>query len=493
MAFTELYVQPGGSNLNAGSTTGNAAAFTYAGGTFVRATGVYTPASGNPLADGVTVGMLVSTYTTAGATQAGLVAPVTNVTATNFTVSTTALSGATANVSETAAAATAKVGGAWAGPSGAVAFPFNFVAAAMVVGNNPPRVNIKGGTTYEITAAMTHSLNGPVTFEGYTTTPGDGGLAKFGGDSASPSTPYVMLTVSGSTVTRKNLWFDDNGGTTAGQTVNGMVDITGTGNKGVRCRYTNAYRDGLRVAGGGYQSVEEELYDNQRDDASAHGNLLVTEEATFDSLSSYYNGSMAGKTDSSCVVVSADSTEPVVFLNPIFKNAGAHCIEMTGNHHAVTCVNGIFYKPAQHGIHTAGAAATGSANRFKNNIFIGGQLGVSAQNASQRAEHEITNNAFQGQSTGQVDTDINSSFVTGSISLSADPFVDGENGDFRLNMTAGLELLCQGRASFLLNTTNLSGAGNTVGRPDIGAVQLLTPTPAQVGADTWTYPDRTTT
>jgi hypothetical protein len=68
VAYTEFCCRSGGSNLNAGTRTGNttvpgtAADFTYAGGSWVSGTGVFTVASGNPQSDGVAVGDFVSIY-----------------------------------------------------------------------------------------------------------------------------------------------------------------------------------------------------------------------------------------------------------------------------------------------------------------------------------------------------------------------------------------------------------------------------------------------
>lgn len=68
MAFTEFCTRSGGSNLNAGTRTGNStepgtsADFTYATGNFVNSTGVFTVASGNPSSDGVAVGDFASIY-----------------------------------------------------------------------------------------------------------------------------------------------------------------------------------------------------------------------------------------------------------------------------------------------------------------------------------------------------------------------------------------------------------------------------------------------
>mgnify|MGYP001580240801 CR=1 FL=1 len=124
MAYTEFYCHKLASDLNAGSTTDNAALHTYAAGTFVRATGVFTLAGSTPTADGVAVGDWASIYTTAGATVAVFVARVTareDVGGT-ITVSLTAKSGVVASVSEGAGAVTCKVGGAWLTPSFSIPF-----------------------------------------------------------------------------------------------------------------------------------------------------------------------------------------------------------------------------------------------------------------------------------------------------------------------------------------------------------------------------------
>lgn len=173
MAFTQFYIQPtNGSDLNAGSTTA-AVLVSYAGGTFVRATGVFTVATGDPVADGVVAGDWVSIYTTAGATTTKCVAKCLSRTTTTITVDVaTDFYGAAANVSETGAAATAKVGGPHASPT-----PWNSTGFG---GTNVPAstcINIKRATYTRPSANDTYSINGlttaPLWFRGYNTTPGD--------------------------------------------------------------------------------------------------------------------------------------------------------------------------------------------------------------------------------------------------------------------------------------------------------------------------------
>ncbi len=172
MAFTNFYIDASGDNLNAGSVKAAAASLTYAGGTFVRATGVFTVASGAPDADGVTVGQWVSVYTTSGAVAATCVGQVTARDATTITIDTTKIVGLTTAVSETAAATTAKVGGSWLNEIVLAATGLGTFTAPLTL---PMKINIAGNIT--ITASRTISCAGaataPLWFSGYNTTPGD--------------------------------------------------------------------------------------------------------------------------------------------------------------------------------------------------------------------------------------------------------------------------------------------------------------------------------
>src|SRR5439155_4988747 len=111
-----LCCRSGGSNLNAGTRTGNttvpgtSANLTYASGTWVQSTGVFTVASGNPVNDGVAAGDFASVYPDA-ATVTPFVGRVTTRDATTITVSLTAKMG-TAPVDGTTNT-TLKIGGAW--------------------------------------------------------------------------------------------------------------------------------------------------------------------------------------------------------------------------------------------------------------------------------------------------------------------------------------------------------------------------------------------
>jgi hypothetical protein len=172
MAWNDFYIQPSASDLNAGSTTDNAALWTYAAGTFVRATGVFTTAGGNPQTDGVTTAMWASVYTTAGATGTTFAGKVLARDATTVTLDVATLKiGVATNVSEGAGATTCKIGGAW---TSLVVVTSLFVAQTMTMN---ARINIKAGTYANAATARSFAAAGttllPIWWRGYKATIGD--------------------------------------------------------------------------------------------------------------------------------------------------------------------------------------------------------------------------------------------------------------------------------------------------------------------------------
>lgn len=471
MAFTEFYVQPTGSNLNAGSTTSNTAAFTYAAGTFVQSTRVFTVGSGNPQSDGVTVGMFVAVYTTSGATQPGVVGRVDQVTTTTIRFAATDIAGAVANVSEAAGAATLKVGGAWAGPSGTVGFPFNFIVGTLInAAGDPTKCYIKGGTTYEITAGITHSLNG-VIFEGYTTTPGDGGMWKLGGDSASPTAPYTMFTLSGAGNKVFRMWCNDNGGTTGGQAVgnNAMFDITGNGNLVQFCWFSDSYRVGCRNGGAGSLVMDCHAHSCNRDDASGFGAFHST--ATGDMTRCISSGNLAG-TDSCGFSASANDDRVIAYDRCISIGNAGNGFEFTGSDHTIKMSRCISLNNAENGIEFNASTVTTSCLVIEDSVIYGsGLFGI--RNASAIRTGPIVRNCAFGDNDSGDTSNVPASFIIDKISLGAQPFEDAVNGDLRPNTapTGGELLKAAGFGSFFINAAWLTDGASTEGFPDVGAVQ----------------------
>jgi hypothetical protein len=213
--FTEFFCDYSvGSNLNSGQNDHSSPSprLTYAAGSWVASTGVFTVASGNPLSDGVVVGDFASVYATA-ATVTGFVGRVTARTSTTITVSLTVKAGTTPT--DGTGTREVRIGGCWKGPNAAEDFPFGFVTSTLNDTTNLiPRVNFHSPTTFAVTAAISHipTDNGPVFFQGYTTTPGDGGVAKIFGPTT--GTAFTILTLGNSACRRmwlQDFWFSQNG------------------------------------------------------------------------------------------------------------------------------------------------------------------------------------------------------------------------------------------------------------------------------------------
>ncbi|VTR96053.1 unnamed protein product [Gemmata massiliana] len=172
MAWFDFYIQPGGDNSNAGTTTSNTAAVSTTNGAWDTTTNRFTAASGTPFS-GAAVGDFAAIMLdgAAGFTSLNQITAVDpggtyiDVTATGR-VGIAPATGATGR--------TCKIGGAWAdfgiGTSGA-----NFGTSS--TNAVPIRINIKAATYANTTSSRTFahigSASAPVWFRGYNTTPGD--------------------------------------------------------------------------------------------------------------------------------------------------------------------------------------------------------------------------------------------------------------------------------------------------------------------------------
>lgn len=456
MAFNELYVQPTGSNLNAGSTTADAASRTYvsivAANGWNAATGVFTVATGDPAADGVAVGDFASVYVTAGATVATFVGRITARDATTITVSLTAVSG-TPPATDATGATTLKVGGAWAGPATTVAFPFNFVAAAMTnVAGDTPRVNFKNSATYSITAAMSHTLAGPCRFQGYTTTVADGGRATVDGGVAGVS--YILLTLSGANLDLADFIAQNNGatGTAAGIVASGTEAYL----RGVVVNNVRSF--GINSTGGNSQLVECEAY------LCNTGNGVVT----------------AGINCQGGALIRCTSHDNAGSNSAGFRGSGFNtwidCISDSNGAQgfATTTTTGSVYYGCDayfnggDGIDLANASA--AVFYVENcNLTRNGGWGINGSGAG--ARHGAVRNCGFGAgtqaNTSGTTTGLKSMTELGSVTYATDatPYAAPTTGDFRLVLPAAQGT---GRGTFTQTQAAYTGS---VGYPDIGSNQ----------------------
>lgn len=461
MAYTEFYCRAAdGSNLNAGSTNAAAAAFTYASGSWVASTGVFTVASGDPASDGVAVGDFASVYAD-GATVGVFVGRVTARDATTITVSLTVKSG-TAPTDGTNTR-TLKIGGAWKGPNGAEAFPFVFAAAAMInAAGDMLRVNLKNGTTYSITAVMAHNLPGPMRFEGFTTTAGDGGKAIIDGTIVGAS--YTLLaTTSATYLELVNLIFQNNGTT-------GSADLVSLA--GDNSTYDGLVASGSRGAGivivtARAALVECESFGNNLSNTASKPGFYIGFATSLIRCISHDNAGSNG--DGFLLTI---NSHVVSLLSCISESNGGDGIKISGGSviTSVSLVGCELYSNAGDGVDMTSS----SRNRLyaENCNFIkNGAWGIN-KSGSGGLNGMIRNCGFgagtQANTSGTIATSIQAQEV-GSVTYASDvtPWVDPANGDFRINLAAAKGA---GRGNFTQTAASYAGA---IAYPDIGAAQHL--------------------
>ncbi len=463
MAYTEFCCRSGGSNLNAGTRLGDstepgtAADFTYASGNWVAATGVFTVASGNPQSDGVVAGDYASVYAN-GATATGFVGIVTAVSTTTITVSITQKFGTVPT--DGTGNRTLKIGGAWAGPSGAVVFPFNTVEPGSNSSTTLTRVNFKNDQTHSMTATIGHSKNGAVVFQGYSSSYGDGGQITLSWGTSAVT--YMSLTgfynifadmiLTGSATTGSGYGISLNSGTTTLV----RVSVTGTRLSGF-FNNTGTYY---------YHLVGCEAYNCNTSNTASHGGFYIASGASYilDRCMSHSN------TGSNSIGFRLSRTGTVIRC--IASGNGSHGYYYTsGFSENFFMTNSDAYNNTGDGIRfdnvTIATVYIENSNFTKN-----GGYGINAIGSG--AKYGYVKNCGFGSGT-QANTSGQIGGTTGILYLmnespvtyptDATPYTDAANGDFTIALT---EARGAGDGEFV---EEKSGWAGTSSYTDIGAAQ----------------------
>ena len=447
MAFTEFCCRSGGSNLNAGTRTGNstepgtAANLTYASGTWVSATGVFTPASGDPSADGVAVGDFASVYAD-GATVTTLVGRVTARTTTTITVSTTAKSGGTTDGTSNR---TLKIGGAWQGPNGTSGFPLTFLTVGCTnAAADPVAINLKNDATYSITAAIAGVASSAILTQGYTTSYHDGGYALIDGGTSGAS--YTLFTPNATgTKYFRSLKFGNNGATGSADGV-----IAGDRTQWSQCVFFGMRGSGF--AGATSETLHEcEAYGNNLSNTAGKGGFVTS--SCFNCISHDNTGS------NTAGFVAAANGQRNVFVGCIADTNGSVGFS-DGGLRGVAIINCDAYNNTGSGISITGSTAVvHNCNLIKN-----GGWGIASTAAQYIAVNCGIGSGTQANASGSFQLD---QLVSGTVTYASNvtPWTDPANGDFRISLAAAQGT---GRGSFTQTAASYAG---TVGYPDIGAAQ----------------------
>lgn len=458
MAFTEFYCQNGGSNLNAGSTTNNTAAYTSNGGNWANSTRVFTVTDGTNPSASVNVGDFASVYVTAGATVTGFMARVTIVqNATNGTITLSSTVSAGANPSNGTGTMTIKVGGAWKGPNAAVTFPLSVALTALVNTNgDPPRVNFKNDATYSMTSTLAANANTGLVIQGYSSSPGDGGKATLDGG----TNAIILFSNYSGDVT--DFIFSNNGTTGTNQ----LINIGSGAGTFLRCVFHDS-RGALVTSGSSIAAFKEcEFYAWNKANSSTQSVRGAITTITTLIADCYFHDA----TGSNCSAYSPTLTTNTIFLRSTFDTIGGPAIEVIGNIGSSFTIDSCnFYNITGSAIKNISNATNLLRIDVQNSNFIkGGAYGI--DNNGVAAHGWISNNGYgrgtQANSSGDTHS-LSGIIESGAIAYANDvtPWNSPTTGDFTTVLPTAFNA---GRFHYEQNDGTNTG---TVGYPDIGASQ----------------------
>jgi hypothetical protein len=411
----------------------------------VAATGVFTVAAGDPVADGVAVGDFASVYAD-GASETGFVGAVTARTSTTITVSLSQRMGA-APV-DGASNRTLKIGGAWAGPNGANTFPFNLVRMSQAsASTNRLQVNLKNDQTYSITTTLNPDTNSLVCgLRGYSSAYSDGGKATLDGGTTGAS---FSLFTGARAWYFYDMIFSNNGATGTANMVANLGYFFG-------CVFKNCRGAGVSSAA---LIKECEAFGCNQSNTNNTGAILnpttVIDTIAHDNSGSTNDG-----------IVSSSGT--VQLVNVICDSNGRDGVRVN----SLVAVNCDFYNNAGNGVGIIVGSGNTNVTVANCNLVKNGGFGFGSAGAV--VNGYLYNCAFgvgtQANTSGNLSTHWTKGVIqVGSIDYATDitPWVDPANGDFRINLAAAKGT---GDGAYLQTASSYAG---TVGYPDIGAAQHL--------------------
>ena len=457
-AFTEFYVQSGGSNLNACSTTGNTATYTSTAGNWVQATRVFTPTDGSTPASTVSVGMWVSVYLNA-ATVGTYVARITAVGAgVNGTITTDATAFTGSVPSNSTGGISVKVGGACLGPNAGSQYPLLSGHGALKnASGDMPRFNFKNDQTYSISTGITSNQNS-IVLQGYGSSVGDAGRATID----TGTNTIKALSITGQSALIADFIFSST------QT-SGTTDLASDTSSAtwLRCVFHGARGSGLVLGNTDSMAVECEAYDNNKSNTSGFAGF----RATIDGPRFYR-----------CVSHDNTGSNTAGFG---FASAGGslhNCISDTNGGKGINIASGAtatrvvisacdIYNNGSDGIAIATSASTMSFFIENTNLIKNTGAGINVTSTNGSYSGFVFNCGYGAgtQANGSADT-LGALVSSGAVTYGTDltPWVDGPNGDFRINLAAAN---WAGRGAFTETAASYAG---TVGYPDIGAAQSKT-------------------
>lgn len=466
MAFTEFYCQNGGSNLNAGSTTNNTAAYTSTNGNWSSGTNIFTPTDGSTPSSSVSVGDWVSIYNDA-ATQGVFIARVTAVGAgVNGTITVSSAAKAGTAPSTSATGRSIKAGGAWKGPNGAnvtVPLGYSSLSNATDASTNPPRINLKNDQTYSISSGITMSSGAnALIVQGYSSMPGDGGRATIDGGSNA-----INLITIAQAYCLIDLVFT--GSATTG--TNDAIVFNGQAAGCIRVTVTGARGNGWSSSFNQTYCIECEANNCNRSNTSGNAGFKGSSQSIY--LRCVATGNTGSNTDG--FAFGAGAGGPVLLIDCISTGNGRHGLSFAPGSisQLYWILNFDAYNNGGDGIKNLETTGKDASFWIENSNFVKNTgWGVNSALTTGKWMGFLYNSGFGSgtQINGSGDTNGTDNLqILGKVTYASGvtPWVAPSTGNFSINLGAAMNA---GRGNFTETQGSYSG---TVGYPDIGAAQAL--------------------
>jgi len=356
---------------------------------------------------------------------------------------------------------TLKIGGAWKGPNAASGFPFNVIQSTLTTAAGDfPRVNFMNDATYSITAAISHTNGGPILFQGFSATYGDGGKATIDGGTSGAS--YILLTVNGSWCPVIDMIFQNNGATGS---ANGLA-ISATGDDLVRVVINNVRGSGANN-GTTTTFIECEAYAcNQSNTSNLAGFTANDRGAHF--LRCIAHDNTGSNVDG------FNFSAGAMFVNCIADTNGRDGFNDNGNTPSYL-INCDAYNNGRDGIRASSNGAATGGYIENCNLILNTGWGINGNVTTPTSvQLKLVNNGYgsgtQANTSGTSNL-TNSSTETGAVTYASNvtPWVAPATGNFSINLQAAVQA---GRGTFTETQASYTGSASY---PDIGAGQCRVP------------------
>lgn len=450
MSFTEWYVRSDGDDTFAGSGNVTSADVTETNGDWDNAASErFTAASGTPFS-GVSVGDWAAIMIdAAGATPFVGRVSVVNGGGASIDIHATARFGTKPTAS--ASARTCKIGGAWATPAQAFGFITNL---GVDTSGDPPRVNLKA-EIFDITSSLIHTAGTTfegITFQGYTTTAGDGGKATIRGPATGAT--IVLIEADAGGCTWRDLIITRNGdsGNTYGMRGDGLHQTFD------RILVHSITGSGLLAKSGAFIN-ESEFHTCNQGNSGDHAGVYVSNGDVFISRSIFHDNVGTGADG-----IRVQAGGSVAISDSILDNNGRYGVRVAIGS-AIRIINNTINGNGDDGIHLEAHASNESMNAFIDNIITkNGGYGIGGTTNAGTSQFS-RGNAFKDNTSGEVEGAVDVGYSVGNTSLTSDPMVDEANGNFTPNTAEVKEA-----AQFIFLQDSAKYSKTTTSFPDTGAV-----------------------